>query len=88
MKFYRAELETPNFTFEAYGKTKSDAIDNLVGGCIIHCNQYKVSWDYFKKAYFDKDEMEDLVYEVRFDSPLRDKQLIIRSHYAEQLGTP
>ena len=37
---WKAEVISPNFTFEAFGATESDATKALEDGWINHCKQY------------------------------------------------
>jgi hypothetical protein len=42
MKFYRANYESTNFSFEAYASTQDDAKKQMVKGLKTHTKQYKL----------------------------------------------
>lgn len=50
---YKAELETRNFSFVAYGLTKQDAETALLKGIKVHCDDYKSEMSYFISIWED-----------------------------------
>jgi len=61
MKFYKAFLETINFTFAAYEMTEDLAMKALIKGLEDHGKQYGLETDWFKDyvtdIYIDGQEM-------------------------------
>lgn len=54
----KATLQTPNFTFEAYGPTTAHAVNALKRGLDGHTRQYGLAPDWYEPAnietqYFD-----------------------------------
>jgi len=47
MKFYRAKLQTENYSFEAYGETKTLAIEHMKLGLREHAVQRHISTDWW-----------------------------------------
>lgn len=43
----KASLDTPNFSFEAYGSTTSHAVKALERGLDLHGEQYKLAADWW-----------------------------------------
>lgn len=65
---YRAELQTRNFNFSAYGETKTEAMQGIKKAMAIHSKQYNVPG-------FAKDFAEDIeVTHFVCGAPYRDDQ--------------
>jgi hypothetical protein len=47
MKFYRAKLQTENYSFEAYGETKTLAIEHMKLGLSNHAVQRNIPSDWW-----------------------------------------
>ena len=45
---FKAELQTSNFTFEAYGRTVRHALDSLKQGLKDHAEQYGIAPDWWQ----------------------------------------
>ncbi len=80
-KFFRAELETRSFTFEAYGSTKKESIDTLIKCCKKHCKQYECSWVEFispsiSSEMFAKNNFA--VYEIKIGAAYRDSDIMVK----------
>lgn len=72
MSLFRASLETPNFSFEAYAETEVKAMSVLRRGWNIHRNQYgKERVQPFK--YFAEDAH---VYPIKSGAAFRDHEII------------
>jgi hypothetical protein len=69
MKIYRANYESRNFSFEAYGKTKEDAKASLMIGLLRHMHQYDLDPDWYYK-----DDISVVGYQL--DIPYRDCSII------------
>ncbi len=69
MKIYRANYESRNFSFEAYGKTKEDAKASLMIGLLRHMHQYDLDSD-----WYCKDDISVVGYQL--DTPYRDYSII------------
>jgi hypothetical protein len=69
MKIYRANYESRNFSFEAYGKTKENAKASLMIGLLRHMHQYDLDPDW----YYEDDIS---VVEYQLDTPYRDYSII------------
>ena len=46
---FKAELQTSNFTFEAYGKTAEYARNALTAGLVDHAEQYGIAPDWWRQ---------------------------------------
>lgn len=46
---FKAELQTSNFTFEAYGRTADYARNALVIGLVDHAEQYGIAPDWWRQ---------------------------------------
>ena len=69
MKIYRASYESRNFSFEAYGKTESDARAALMIGLLRHMDQYNLEPDWYYKD-------DIFVVEYQLNTPYRDHSVI------------
>jgi hypothetical protein len=69
MKIYRANYESRNFSFEAYGKTKEDAKASLIIGLLRHMHQYDLDPDW----YYEDDIS---VVGSQLNTPYRDYSII------------
>jgi len=47
MKFYRAKLQTENYSFEAYGETKTLALEHMKLGLRHHAEQRNIPTDWW-----------------------------------------
>jgi hypothetical protein len=64
MKLVKVFLETRNFTFEAFGLDKSQAMKALNDGVNIHCKEYKTSEKEFWKAHPRRESVMIRVYNL------------------------
>ena len=69
MKIYRANYESRNFSFEAYGKTKEDAKASLMIGLLRHMHQYDLDPD-----WYCEDDIS--IVEYQLNTPYRDYSII------------
>jgi hypothetical protein len=69
MKIYRANYESRNFSFEAYGKTEPDARAALMIGLLRHTHQYNLEAD-----WCCNDDIS--VVEYQLNTPYRDYSII------------
>lgn len=69
MKIYRANYESRNFSFEAYGKTEQDARAALMIGLLRHMDQYNLEADWYYK-----DDIS--IVEYQLNTPYRDYSII------------
>lgn len=78
MTLYRAELETRNFSFEAYGPTEAKARDYLVQGLHRHFLTYSGRWNSAKQAGTRLAEFLDdiTVREIKSGAVYRDREEI------------
>jgi hypothetical protein len=67
---YYAYFDSRNFSFDAIGKTKQDAISALTAGLNAHAEQYGLD-----KDWVDVDE-EIYVRQIQFGAAYRDRDLI------------
>jgi len=67
MAFYRARLTTPNFSFEAYGPTKTTAKAALKHGLQQHEEQYVCA-----RGWYQNDDIE--IDELTMGAAYRDNQ--------------
>jgi hypothetical protein len=70
MKIYRANYESRNFSFEAYGQTKSAALDALNVAIAKHNTQYKIS----NPSWFYPDDVSLQAYDL--NTPYRDREVM------------
>lgn len=70
MKFFRAVMEGPTFTFEAFGETKAKAERLLIAAMTKHAKEY----DLPRYWYADMDRS---VVEVKLGSAYRDGEEIL-----------
>ena len=69
MRIYRANYESRNFSFEAYGKTENDAKTALIVGLLRHMHQYDLNLD-----WYHNDDIS--IVEYQLDTPYRDYSII------------
>jgi hypothetical protein len=69
MRIYRANYESRNFSFEAYGKTENDAKTALIVGLLRHMHQYSLAAD-----WYCNDDIS--VVEYQLNAPYRDYSII------------
>ncbi len=69
MRIYRANYESRNFSFEAYGKTEQDAKTALMVGLLRHMHQYNLEADWYYE-----DDISVVGYQL--DTPYRDYSII------------
>ena len=68
---YIAKFQSPNFSFEAYGNSKDQAIDSIKKGLDIHTKQYDLDHDWWHKW------QEDIyVIHVKVGQAYRDNELL------------
>ena len=75
MKIYRARYESRNFSFEALGSTKSQALDAIYEGLKTHAEQYGLAAEWWREF-----ENDLFVYEVTIGVCLRDGQPLEVNH--------
>ena len=66
MKIYRANYDSRNFSFEAYGKNKDDAVAYLMVALLRHMDQYNLDAD-----WYCKDDIAVQAFEL--NTPYRDR---------------
>jgi hypothetical protein len=71
MRIYRANYESRNFSFEAYGKTKEDAKASLIIGLLRHMHQYNLEAD-----WYCNDDIS--IVEYQLNTPYRDRSFLAR----------
>jgi hypothetical protein len=71
MNIYRANYESRNFSFEAYGKTEQDARAALMIGLLRHTHQYNLEAD-----WYCNDDI--LIVEYQLNTPYRDRSFLAR----------
>jgi hypothetical protein len=76
-KIYRAYYDSKSFSFEAYGQTKTEAIDALVIGLLMHTRQFHAPSD-----WWDSEGIEVREFTVGF--AYRDNEMISRSIYSDE----
>ena len=69
MRIYRANYESRNFSFEAYGKTEQDARAALMIGLLRHMHQYNLEAD-----WYCNDDIS--IVEYQLNAPYRDYSII------------
>jgi hypothetical protein len=69
MKIYRANYESRNFSFEAYGKTEKDARGALMTALVHHTHQYNLEAD-----WYCNDDIS--VVEYQLNTPYRDRSIL------------
>jgi hypothetical protein len=69
MRIYRANYESRNFSFEAYGKTKEDAKASLIIGLLRHMHQYNL-----EAEWYHNDDIS--IVEYQLNAPYRDYSII------------
>jgi hypothetical protein len=73
-----AQLETRNFTFDAFGKTREEARNVLETACFAHAKQYRVDAQYFLDLINDDDGANVRWTEFEVGRAYRDSQEIVR----------
>jgi hypothetical protein len=66
MKLFRAFYDSRNFSFEAYGSSKDDAINQLIKGLKIHAKEYQIP----NEDWYTEDDFS--VYEIFPNTAYRD----------------
>lgn len=67
MKIYRANYDSRNFSFEAYGKTSAAAYAALLAALLRHMDQYNLDAD-----WYCKDDIAVQAFEL--NTPYRDRE--------------
>jgi len=65
MKFFKASYESPNFYFEGYGSTRTEALKTLRAALKIHTKEYEL-----ERGWFEADDFN--VETIGFGIPYRD----------------
>jgi hypothetical protein len=78
---FKAELQTSNFTFEAYGKTAEYALHALTAGLVDHAEQYGIEPDWWRQWEGDI-QTTRLELQVAY----RDNELITSGLLSKQKG--
>jgi hypothetical protein len=78
---FKAELESRNFTFEAYGRTAAQALDALTAGLVDHAEQYGIAPDWWR-------QWEGDIFTTKFEMQVayRDNERIAAGLLSKQKG--
>ena len=72
MTFYKAQFESQNFTFTAYGQTEAKAIEALKNGLRQHAKDYAIDLNWWRRY-----EGDMYAIEVGLDGCYRDNEPIL-----------
>jgi hypothetical protein len=78
---FKAELQTSNFTFEAYGKTAEYARHALTAGLVDHAEQYGIEPDWWRQWEGDIQTTR-----LELQAAYRDNELITSGLLSKQKG--
>jgi len=78
---FKAELQTSNFTFEAYGKTAEYARHALTAGLVDHAEQYGIEPDWWRQW-----ECDIQTTRLELQVAYRDNELITSGLLSKQKG--
>jgi len=78
---FKAELQTSNFTFEAYGKTAEYARHALTAGLVDHAEQYGIEPDWWRQW-----ECDIQTTRLKLQVAYRDNELITSGLLSKQKG--
>jgi hypothetical protein len=76
MKFYKAKLETENYSFEAFGETKTLAIEHMKLGLRTHAEQRNIPTDWWHAWGDEISVLEFKIGTPDFNSFYRDGSLL------------
>ena len=76
-KIYRAFYDSYKFSFEAYGQTKTEAIDALVIGLLMHTRQFNCAAN-----WWDIEGIEVREFTIGF--AFRDNEMVSRCIYSDE----
>lgn len=75
MKIHRAALETPNYQFEALGKSKAEALAALHAGLAVHAHQHR---PYLEAEWWKRFADDIQITEFELGACYRDREFLAR----------